>query len=78
VLLAEKTEVESDTTRLSDSHLRHILLPLDRPRRLRRDVVRHPVDPAHFVDDAVGDPPQERVLERVVIGRHPVGRGDSP
>jgi hypothetical protein len=31
--------------------------PLNRPRRLRRDVVGHPVDLAHLVDDAI--PPFE-------------------
>ena len=28
------------------------LLPLNRRRRLAAHVVRHPVNPAHFVDDA--------------------------
>ena len=30
-------------------------LPLDRPRRLAGDVVGHPVDAAHLVDDPPGD-----------------------
>jgi hypothetical protein len=37
-------------------------LPLDRPRRLRRDVAGHPIDPPHLVDDPLGDAPQEGML----------------
>src|SRR5262249_41412814 len=54
-----------------------VSLPLDRPRRLARDVVRHAVDAAHLVDDAVGDAAEEGVVERVVVGGHAVGRGDG-
>jgi hypothetical protein len=32
--------------------IRRPSLPLDRARWLRRDVVDHPVDAAHFIDDA--------------------------
>ena len=35
-----------------------LLLPLDRRRRLRRDVVHDPVDARHFVDDAATGPPE--------------------
>jgi hypothetical protein len=38
-------------------------LPLDRARRLGRDVVGHAVDAAHLVDDAVGDAAEEGVVE---------------
>lgn len=31
-------------------------LPLNRRRRLTRNIVDHTVNPAHFVDDAVGYP----------------------
>ena len=34
-------------------------LPLNRRGRLARDVVHHPRDPGHFVDDTVGDPIEE-------------------
>ncbi len=36
-------------------------LPLNRAWRLAGDVVDHPVDPGHLVDDAVGHPAQQIV-----------------
>jgi hypothetical protein len=43
------------------------LLPLDRPRRLRLDVVGLPADSAHLVGDAIGDAAQKGMVERVVV-----------
>ncbi len=48
-------------------------LPLDRAGRFAGNVVDHPVDAAHLVDDAGGNPPKELVIEGVVVGRHAVG-----
>jgi len=52
-------------------------LPLDGPGRLGRDVVDHPVDAAHLVDDAGGGAAEEVVGERVVVGGHAVGGDDG-
>src|SRR5438067_4032224 len=52
-------------------------LPLNRSGRLARDVVNHPVDAAHFVDDAGRRAGQEAVLEGIIIRRHAIGGGDS-
>src|SRR2546427_10713078 len=48
------------------------LLPLDRRRRLAGNVVDHAVDPAHFVDDAVGDFREQRVRQRRPARGHDV------
>src|SRR5918998_1624542 len=53
------------------------LLPLNRPGRLRRDVVGDPVDALHLVDDAGGDPAEEAHVEGVEIRRHAVDGGDG-
>src|SRR5882757_5054987 len=53
-------------------------LPLDRLWRLRGDVPGQPVDAPHLVDDAVGDPPQKRTLERIIIRHHAVRRRHRP
>ena len=50
-------------------------LPLDGARRLAGDVVGHPVDAAHLIDDAPGHTGQEADIERIDIGGHAVGRG---
>ena len=52
--------------------------PLDRARGLRRIIVDHPVDAPNLVDDPGRDPAEEGGIERVDIGRHPVGRSDRP
>src|SRR5215208_3358010 len=49
---------------------RHLLLPLDRPRRLRRDVIGDAVDALHLVDDAGRDTAEEAHVEGVEIRRH--------
>jgi hypothetical protein len=64
---------------LSTAHHEHIermlntSLPLDRPRRLRRDVVHDPVDPLHLVDDARRCAAQHVVGELEEVGGHAVG-----
>ena len=50
------------------------LLPLYRSGRLAGRVVDHPVDAADFIDDAVGDPPEEFHVEVKEISRHAVRR----
>jgi len=58
----------------------------DREARARERVTAHKnfgqaefaAQHAHLVDDAVGDAAQERVIERVVVGRHAIRRRDSP
>ena len=52
-------------------------LPLDRPRRLRRNIVDHAVDALDLVDDPGRDAAQEVVGERVIVGSHAVGRGNG-
>src|SRR5436305_9639511 len=52
-------------------------LPLDRSRRLRRDVQDHPVHLAQLVDHARGDRLQEVVWEARPVGGHRVVAGDS-
>src|SRR5688500_11176394 len=52
-------------------------LPLDRGGRLRRDVVDDAIDPAHLVDDAVRQAPQDLVGELRPVGGHSVERADG-
>jgi len=52
-------------------------LPLDRSRRLARDIVHDPVDVADFVDDAAGDFVEDVVGDLGVVGGHEVGGGDA-
>src|SRR3990170_151302 len=47
-------------------------LPLDRARRLRRDVVDDAIDAAHLVDDAVRHPAEHLVRDRRPVGGNPV------
>src|SRR5450631_3093024 len=53
----------------------HPSLPLDRPRRLTRDVIHHAVDTLDLVDDAGRGLAQKLHLERIKIRGHAVGRG---
>lgn len=48
------------------------LFPLDRRRRLARDVVDDPVDTANFVDDAVRYPGEEAVRQLCPVSGHEV------
>src|SRR5215467_1375457 len=50
-------------------------LPLDGGRRLRRDVVDHPVNPSHLVGDPGGDPLQELARKPRPIRGHSVYAG---
>src|SRR5690606_38984321 len=50
------------------------LLPLDRRRRLARDVVHDPVDTAHLVDDPVRHPPKQLVRQVRPVRGHEVLR----
>src|SRR5258707_60591 len=50
-------------------------LPLDRPRRLRRHVIHHPVDSPHLVDHPRRHPSEKLMREREIIRRHPIRRG---
>lgn len=54
------------------------LLPLNRPRRFRRDVIDHPVDSLDLVDKAGAGARQEVLVEMVLIRRHAVYKDDSP
>jgi len=54
------------------------LFPFDGGRRLRRVIVKDPVDAMHLVDDAVCHPIKEIVGERIGGSRHTIDRGDSP
>lgn len=49
------------------------LLPLNRSRRLRRDVIDDAIDAADLVDDARRGARQEIVVEMIAIRRHAVG-----
>src|SRR6185295_5991463 len=51
------------------------LLPLDGGGGLARDVVHHPVDAAHLVDDARADARQELVRQARPVGGHEVVGG---
>ena len=51
--------------------------PLNRPRRLTRDVVHHAVDALDLVDDAGRGFAQKLHVEGIEIRRHAVGRGDG-
>ncbi len=51
------------------------LLPLDRPRRLRRHVIHHPVDSLDLVDDAGRGAGEKAHVEGVEVGGHAVDRG---
>src|SRR5262245_34215726 len=53
------------------------LLPLDRGRRLRRDVVDDAVHALHLVRDAVRDRGEHVVREPRPVRRHGVRRGDA-
>lgn len=48
------------------------LLPLDRRRWFTRNVVNNPVQPAHFVDDAVRDAAEQFVRQVSPVGGHEV------
>src|SRR5688572_6601492 len=48
------------------------LFPLDRGRRLGRNVVDDSIDAAHFVDDAGRDGREDVVRQPRPVGRHPV------
>ena len=45
---------------------------------LERDVVDHPVDPAHLVDDPAGDFAEDLVGQPGPVGRHGVAGIDRP
>src|SRR5687768_3909498 len=51
-------------------------LPLDRARRLRRDVIDDAIDPPHFVDDSARNAVQYVVGHAIPVGGHEVGRLD--
>src|SRR3954469_21426964 len=53
------------------------LLPLNRPRRLARHVVHHPVHALHLVDDAGGGLAEKLHVELVKVRGHAVGGGDG-
>ena len=52
-----------------------ILLPLNRPRRLRGHVVNDAIDALHLVDDPRRHRADEFHVERIKIRGHAVGRG---
>src|SRR5260370_38109793 len=52
--------------------------PLDGARRLARDVVRHAVDPAHLVDDAVCDGAHQGAVELALADGPPAVRMEGP
>src|SRR6185437_702671 len=53
------------------------LLPLDRCRRFRADIVDHPVYPLDFVRNPVGDPGQNLRGKGVPVRGHAVPAGDG-
>src|SRR5262245_3339125 len=53
------------------------LLPLDRGRGLRRDVVDHPVDALHLVADPARDLGEDLRGHPGPVGRHGILRGDA-
>ena len=52
------------------------LLPLNGTRRLRRDIVRHPVDALDFVDDAVRHASEQLIGQPRPVRRHAIGAVD--
>src|SRR3989449_10784694 len=54
------------------------LLPLDRRRRLRRDVEHHPIDALDLVDDAVANRAQAIIREPRPVRGHRVLAHDGP
>src|SRR5438874_5423515 len=66
----------ADCTLLNPSvSVRTPLLPLNRPRRLARHVIHHPVDALHLVDDPRRGGAEKTHVERIEIRGHAVGRG---
>src|SRR5205823_3291077 len=49
------------------------LLPLNRPRRLARHVIHHPIDALHLVDDPRRGGAEKTHVEGIEVGRHAVG-----
>src|ERR1041385_253590 len=50
----------------------YLLLPLNRGRRFRADIVHYPIHALHFIDDPVGDLAQYVIWNLGPIGRHPI------
>src|SRR5437762_4983476 len=73
------THITPEHSKPADSRLFYSRsLPLDGAGGFGGDVVDHPIDAAHLVDDAGGGAAEDLVRERVVVGGHAVGRGDGP
>src|ERR1700761_4313784 len=72
---ALKSVHRTDLTRPSAGS--RLSLPLYGPGRLGRDVIDHPVDAAHLVDDAGGGAGQDRPGEFEEVGGHAGGGGDG-
>ena len=60
-------------------HVPHFLplLPLNGCWRLAADVVDHPIDAGHFVDDTVGNAGQEVVWQASPVGGHKIPATDN-
>src|SRR6476469_3997309 len=70
--LAIDPTIANTTRSESTPRITFISLPLDRRRRLRRDIVRDAVDAAHLVDDPGRDSFQQRVRQLGPVGGHEV------
>ena len=53
------------------------LLPFNGARRFGADVVDDSIDPMHFINDTVGEFPQEFVGQVSPVGGHAVSAGDG-
>jgi hypothetical protein len=51
------------------------LFPLNRPRRLARDVIGHAIDPAHLIHNPRRDAIEEAHVKRINIRRHAIRAG---
>src|SRR6476469_394010 len=70
--LAIDPTIASTTSSESTPKIAFISLPLDRRRRLRRDIVRDAIDAAHLVDDPGRDLFQQCVGQLGPVGGHEV------
>ncbi len=63
---------------LLDSRAKCPLFELNRPRRLTRQIIRHPVNPLHFINNPIHNPLQHRPRNLRALRRHKVNRLNRP
>src|SRR5208283_126131 len=60
--------------RTENRELRTSSLPLNRPRRLRSNVIHHPIHAAHFIHNPIRNRLQHFIRQRNPVRRHPILR----